>query len=277
VAIPLTFDLTIAWLNLKLRLWWWRARPLQRRWMVLLWLGASGCVPMTRYEEVKSAERAAQEGRERAERQVAELSAQAAELRGQLQDQNGRLEAERESLSQAEFDTSAQAKQRQEAEGLVEQLRGELARTSSHLRAFQDEKQKLEAALDAGAAQKRELMALTKDLALAFADPLATGEYTLDAEQGSLVLRVTRTDLFGPGDELNPESRRVLEPVVRVLARHPQAKLRLADHGAPSDGGSKVSTALGKLGLDAQRVEPQTVEAGAAGSAPEIRFYFSVD
>jgi hypothetical protein len=281
----LTFDgLTVAWLNLKLRLWWWRARGLPRRWALLILATASGCVPMTRYEEAKSAAALAQEGQHRAEQQVAELSAQTEELRGQLQAQNRKLEAEGESLNQAQFDTSTELKQRQEAEGLVEQLRGELARASSHLRAYQDDKQKLEAALDADGIQKRELIALTRDVALSFADPLATGEYALETEQGALVLRVTRSDLFGAGDELSAESARVLEPVVRLLARHPQAKLRLVDRGAPtegSDGGSKVSSALGKLGLQAERFEqpnnsPSGSEPEASPAAPEIRFYFSV-
>jgi len=233
---------------------------------------------MTRYEEAKSAAALAQEGQHRAEQQIAALSAQAEELRGQLQAQNRKLEAEGESLNQAQFDTSTELKQRQEAEGLVEQLRGELARASSHLRAYQDDKQKLEAALDADGVQKRELISLTRDVALAFADPLATGEYTLETEQGALVLRVTRSDLLGPGDELSAESGRVLEPVVRLLARHPQAKLRLIDRDG-GEGSSKVSSALGKLGLQAERFEPpngQPAAEPASPVTPEIRFYFSV-
>ncbi|HYQ16117.1 MAG TPA: hypothetical protein VEQ58_10175 [Polyangiaceae bacterium] len=286
MTIPLTFDWTaLAWLFTRLRLYW-RARRWPRLSLPLVLALFSGCVPATQFEETQSAAQVAGEGQRRAELQAQQLTAENEQLRAQMQQEKRALDERDEALSQAALDTSAQGKQRQDAEGLVEQLRGELARVGGHLQAFHDDKQKLEQELTAETARVEALAQLTRDVALSLSDPLATGEYTLDTDHGSLVLHVPREELLSEAADVKPEAKQVLDAVARLMQSHPAVKLRLEDSSAKGDAVkvARLVAALGARGVAAERFQSLASEtektaapaAEAAAAAPEITFGFSV-
>jgi hypothetical protein len=295
VSIPLTFDwATLVWLHTRLRLWWRRRAPARLALLFLLGI-VSGCVPALQLEESQSAAQVEKEGRRRSEEQLARAEAENEQLRLQMLEEKRALDEREQALSQAALDTAAQGKQRQEAEGVVEQLRGELARVGSHLQAFHDDKQKLEQSLSAEAAHGQALARLSRDVALSLSDPLATGEYSLDTEQGSLVLRVPSDELLGEKAELKPDAPRLLEVVARVMKLHEQAQLRVEDSSAPGDAlrVARVLAALGERGVApgrfralqpaaeaSEKAAPSATApspaAAPSASAPEISFAFSV-
>jgi len=276
VTIPLTFDwLTVAWLSTRLSLWWRRARVSPRQLALLLLLGVfSGCVPVTRFEEAQSAGQVELEGRRRAEYQVAQLQAENQQLRTQAEQAARALDEREQALSQAELDSLTQGKQREQAEGLVEQLRGELARVGGHLQTFHDDKAKAEASLGVEATRGRSLARLTRDLALALAEPVATGEYVLDAEQGAVVLRVPRDKLLAEGGGVKPEAEPLLKAVSRIMQLHKQTKLRVEDASAVGDAVavSQLVTALGEHAIGPDRFQPLAADEPAAASAAPAAF-----
>ena len=245
-------------------------------------------MPATQFEETQSAAQVEGEGRRRAEEQAQALARENEQLRAQMQQEKQALEQREQELSQAELDTSTQGKQRQDAEGMVEQLRGELARVGGHLQAFNDDKQKLEHELGAEAARAQKLTLLTRDVALALSDPLATGEYSLDNEQGELVLRVPRDELLTNAAELKPEAKPVLDVLGRLMQSHREATLRVEDTSARGDAVrvSRLVAALGERGVSAERfqilppdaVSPEKAAESAppAGGVAEVTFGFNV-
>lgn len=279
MSIPLTIDwTTLAWLQTRLRLWL-RTRY-ARQLVLLLALGAmAGCVPAAQFEESQSAAQVEREARRRAEQQTQALSDENTQLRQQMQQEKREIEERDQALSQAALDTSAQGKQRQDAEGMVEQLRGELARAGNHLQTFHDDKQKLEQALTSETARARALARLSRDVALTFGEPIATGQYTLDAEQSLLVLRVPRQEVLGDALDVKPEASPLLENVARLLQLHKQAKVRVCDASAPTDPVrvAKLVAALGERGIGAERFDALDPEAVATETAdgPELVFSFS--
>lgn len=281
MTIPLTFDwLTVAWVKTRLELWL-RGRVSPRKLALLLLLGLfSGCVPATRFEEAQSAAQVETEGRKRSEQEVQALQAENAQLRAQMQQSAQALDEREQALSQAQLDSSTLGKQRQDAEGMVEQLRGELQRVGGHLQAFNDDKHKLEAALADDAARGRELSSLSRDVALALPEPLATGEYTLDPEQSAIVLRLPRAKLLNADGSVKPEAEPVLKAVTRVLQAHKTAKLRVEDSSAPGDALAvrRLVTALTERAVGAERFEPLLPEPGPAEKTdePELALRFSV-
>lgn len=288
MSIPLTFDwLTLAWLKTRLQLWLRDWRVAQRRLAWLLLLGVfSGCVPVTRFEETQSAAQVEMEGRRRSEYEVAQLKTENADLRARMQQQSQILDSRDQALSQAELDSSTQGKQRQDAEGMVDQLRGELARVGGHLQTFQDDQKKLETALTSEAARGRELSRLSRDATLALPEPIATGEYTLDAEQSAIVLRVPRAKLLADDGSVKPEAEPVLKVVARLMQLHKPARLRVEDSAAPGDplAVSRLVAALTERAVPAERFEPLAAQADGAANATaaqsredaEIAFGFSV-
>ena len=288
VSIPLTFDwLTLAWLKTRLHLWWRVGRVSPRQLVLLLVLGLlSGCVPATQFEETQSAAQVEMEGRRRSEYQVSQLKTENAELRAQMQKQSQVLDDRDQALSQAQLDSSNLGKQREDAQGMVEQLRGELARVGGHLQTFHDDQQKLQAALASEAARGRALSRLTRDVALSMAEPIATGEYTLDAEQSSVVLRVPRDNLLNDDGSVKPDTEPLLKNVVRLMQLHKQAKLRVEDsaHEGDAIAVSRLVAALTERAVGAERFEPLAVKPDAAAGAapspspvpPEVSFAFSV-
>lgn len=292
MSIPLTFDwLTVAFIRVRLyvlagrfrRGGWRRARVSPRQLALLLVLGVfTGCVPATRFEEAQSAAQVETEAHRRAEQQLAQLQAENAQLRAQMQAQGHTLDEREQALSQAELDSSVQGKQRQDAEGMIEQLRGELARVGGHLQAYHDDKQKLETALGTEAERARELSRLARDAALSVGEPLAVGEYALDAERERIVLRAPREKVLAEDGSVRPEAAGLLKAVARVLKLHPQSKLRVEDGAAAADpiATSKLVTALGEQGMAADRFEPlaqdATATAAVTSATPEISFGFSV-
>lgn len=273
MTIPLTFDwLTVAWLSTRLSLWWRRARVSPRQLALLLLLGVfSGCVPVTRFEEAQSAGQVELEGRRRAEYQIAQLQTENQQLRTKAEQAARALDEREQALSQAELDSSTQGKQREQAEGLVEQLRGELARAGGHLQTFHDDKEKAEASLDLEATRGRSLARLTRDLALALAEPIATGEYALDAEQGAVVLRVPRDKLLTEGGGVKPEAEPLLKAVSRIMQLHKQTKLRVEDASMAGDAVtvSQLVTALGEHAIGPDRFQPLATDELADAAAPK--------
>jgi hypothetical protein len=271
VSIPLTFDwLTLTWLKVRTAVWWRRARlhPLA---LALVLLGVvSGCVPVTRFEETQSAAHVEMEGRRRAEHALERLKAENAELSARLRDQGHKLEARDQALAQAELDSSTQGRKRQDAEGMVEQLRGELARVGGHLQVYHDDRQKLEASRGVDAQRGAALARLSRDAALLLRDPIATGEYTLDAEVGRITLAVPREKLLAEDGSVKPEAQALLKAVTQLMALHQQAKLRVEDTSAAGDAiaTTRLVSALGEQGMAADRFEPLGVEQQAPSSAP---------
>ena len=292
VTIPLTFDwLTLAWLSTRLSLWWRRVRVSPRQLALLLLLGVlSGCVPVTRFEEAQSAAQVELEGRRRAEYQISQLQTENQQLRAQTQQATRALDEREQALSQAELDSSTQGKQREEAEGMVEQLRGELARVGGHLQTYHDDKQKLEASLDVEATRGRALARLSRDLTLALAEPVATGEYVLDAEQGAVVLRVPREKVLADDGNVRPEAEALLKAVSRIMQLHKDTKLRVEDSSAQADAiaVARLVTALGQHAVAPDRFQPlaadETIAPAVGGAAApaqptepaQIVFGFSV-
>jgi hypothetical protein len=277
VTIPLTFDaMTLSWVQgegarrwLRLASWLRRLR-VQPLVLAMLLLGVcSGCVPVTRFEETQSAAHVEMEGRRRIEHQLSQLKAENDALRAQMQQRDTTLEEREHALAQAQLDSSTQGKQRQDAEGIVEQLRGELARVGGYLQTFHDDKVKLEASRQAEAERGGALSRLARDAALTLAEPIATGEYSLDAEQGRLVLRVPREKLLAEDGSLKPEAKPTLEAVARLLSLHKRAKLRVEDSSAPADAiaASRIVGALGEQGVAADRFEPLAAIAAPADAA----------
>jgi len=275
VTIPLTFDaMTLTWMRgegaRRLAMLWRRLRvhPLA---LALVLLGVcSGCVPVTRFEETQSAAHVEMEGRRRVEFQLAQLKAENDALRAQMEQRDTTLEARDQALAQAQLDSSTQGKQRQDAEGIVEQLRGELARVGGYLQTFHDDKVKLEASRDAEAERGRALSRLARDTALTLAEPIATGDYSLDAEAGRLVLRMPREKLLAEDGSLKPQAQPTLQAVTRVLSLHKQAKLRVEDSSAPADAiaASRIVDELAKQGVAADRFEPLAAAVTAPADAP---------
>ena len=272
MTLPLTFDwLTLAWLSTRLSLWWRRARVSPRQLALLLLLGVfSGCVPVTRFEEAQSAAQVALEGRRRAEYQISQLQAENQQLHAQTEQVARALDEREQALSQAELDSATQGKQRQEAEGLVEQLRGELARVGGHLQIFHDDKQKLEASLDLEATRGRALTRLARDLALALAEPVATGEYALDAEQGAVVLRVPREKVLADDGSVRPEAEALLKAVSRIMQLYKDAKLRVEDSSAQADAiaVARLVSALGQHAVPPDRFQPLAADETAVPAPP---------
>ena len=286
VSIPLTFDwLTLAWLKTRVHLWWRIGRASPRQLVLLLMASMfAGCVPATRFEETQSAAQVEMEGRRRAEYQITGLTAEIAELRAQLQKQSQVIDERDQALSQAQLDSSTLGKQSQDAAGMVEQLRGELARVGGHLQSFHEDQKKLESALAAAAARGRALSRLSRDAALSMAEPIATGEYTLDAEQSSVVLRVPREKLLTDDGSVRPEAEPLLKNVVRLMQLHKQAKLRVEDsaHEGDAIAVSRLVAALTERAVTAERFEPLAAKpeppsAGAPNPGPaEVSFAFNV-
>lgn len=271
MSIPLTIDwLTLAWLKLRLGLWWRRQRLL---WQVLALVGiATGCVPVTRFEEAQSAAQVEQGGRQRAEAELAAQQAENAQLRARVAEQGVTLEQREQALAQAELEGSVQGKQRDEATGMVEQLRGELARAAGHLQSFQSDKQQLEASLPAEAERGRSLARLARDVSLLLAAPIAAGEYALDAEQGRVVLRVPREKILADDGSLKPEATPLLQAVARTLQLHAQSKLRLEDAAAAGDplAVSRLVAALGEQAVAPERFEPLAAPPEQTLVAPAV-------
>jgi hypothetical protein len=290
VSIPLTFDwLTLTWLKTRMHVWWRSGRASPRQLALLLMLGLfAGCVPATQFEETQSAAQVEMEGRRRSEYQVSQLKAENTELRARMQKQTQVLDDRDQALSQAELDSLTLGKQREDAAGMVEQLRGELARVGGHLQTFHDDQQKLQSALAAAAARGRALSRLSRDASLSMAEPIATGEYTLDAEQSSVVLRVPREKLLTDDGSVKPEAEPVLANVVRLMQLHKQAKLRVEDsaHEGDAIAVSRLVAALTERAVAAERFEPlaakpeaalEPAAAGAPNPGPaEVSFAFSV-
>ena len=271
MSIPLTFDwLTLTWLKVRAALWWRRGRlhPLA---LALVVVGvASGCVPVTRFEETQSAAQVEMEGRRRAEHQLDQLKAENAELSARLRDQGQKLEARDQALLQAELDGSTQGRKRQDAEGVVEQLRGELARVGGHLQSYHDDKQKLEASRTLEAERGRALARLSRDAVLLLREPIATGEYSLDAEAGRITLAAPREKLLAEDGSVKPEAQGLLKAVVQLMSLHKQAKLRIEDSSAVGDAiaTTRLVSALGEQGMAADRFEPLAVDAPATSAGP---------
>jgi hypothetical protein len=290
VSIPLTFDwLTLAWLKTRVHLWWRIGRASPRQLALLLMLSMfAGCVPATRFEETQSAAQVEMEGRRRSEYQVTRLTAENAELRAQMQKQSQVIDEREQALSQAQLDSSTLGKQSEDAAGMVEQLRGELARVGGHLQSFHDDQQKLQSALAAAAARGRALSRLSRDAALSMAEPIATGEYTLDAEQSSVVLRVPREKLLTDDGNVKLDAEPLLKNVVRLMQLHKQAKLRVEDsaHEGDAIAVSRLVAALTERAVTAERFEPlaakpEVASEPSAAAAPnpgpaEVSFAFSV-
>lgn len=298
MSIPLTIDwLTLAWLKLRLSLWWRRKRlPLLALGLTLL-LCLAGCVPVTRFEEAQSAAQVEMAGRQLAEQQLQREQAESQALRARLASQDATLAEKDQALAQAELDGAMQLKQRGDAEGMVEQLRGELARVGSHLQSYQSDKQQLEASRQSDAERSRAVARLARDVSLAQSEPIATGVYTLDAEPGRVVLRVPRQQLLSEDGSLKPECRPLLEGLARVAQANKQSRLRVEDMTAPGDAiaASRLVAALTERGVTSERFEalaaasddaaaPAPAPAPAAGApaagapavgAPEIWFAFS--
>lgn len=280
MGIPLTIDaMTLTWIKWRLGAWWRRGRrgPLV---LVLLSLAlGSGCVPVTRFEEAQSAAQVELEGRRRTEQQLAEVERENAQLRAQTQQQGAALEQRDQELAQAELQSSLQGKRQQDAEGMVEQLRGELARVGGHLQSFQDDKQRLAESRDVDAERWRALARVTRDAALSLSEPIATGEYALDAEALAIVLRVPREKLLADDAGVKPEAEPLLEAVARLLRLHPQLKLRVMDSAAPADAGrvSGIVKALMQKSVAAERFEPLAeADTGAAPTAAQIVLAFAL-
>ena len=289
MSIPLTFDwLTLAFLTTRLHLWWRAGRSSPRQLALLLVLGVfSGCVPATRFEETQSAAQVEMEGRRRSEYQVSQLQGELAGLQQQLQNQRQILDDRDQALSQAQLDSSTLGKQREDADGMVDQLRGELARVGGHLQTYHDGQQKLEAALAVEAGRGRALARLSRDTALSLAEPLATGEYSLDAEQGMLVLRAPREKVLAEDGSVKPEAEPLLKALSRLMQLHKAATLRVEDSSAKDDSiaVAKLVTALTERAVPAERFQPLAVKAeGERSVAPtpenragaELTFGFSV-
>lgn len=273
VSIPLTFDwLTLAWLKTGLQLWWrGRAEAPHQLALLLLLSVFTGCVPVTRFEETQSAAQVEMDGRRRSEHQVAQLQTENAELRSRLQQQSETLDDRDQALSQAQLDSSTMGKQREDAAGMVEQLRGELARVGGHLQTFHAEKQQQSAALASEATRGRALAKLSRDAALSLAEPIATGEYSLDAEQGAVVLRAPRAKVLADDGSVRPEAEPLLKAVARLMQLHEHAKLRVEDSSAADDAiaVSRLVTALTERAVPAERFEPLAVQAAPGATPPE--------
>lgn len=266
MSIPLTFDWsTLIWLKTRLSCWW-QSKRLAAVTLALLGL-LSGCVPVTRFEEAQSAAQVELEGRRRAEYQLQQLRAENSQLQGQLRHQGQAIDEREQALSQAELDGNVQGKQRQEAEGMVEQLRGELARVSGHLQSFGEDKQRLSASLQAEVARGQALVRVARDASLLWSDAIQTGEYALDAEPSSVVLRAPRADVLTPDSKLKPEAVGLISNVARLMKLQPTLRLVAYDSAAPADA---VLLAPIVTALLAQGVAAERVVAGAEGTAPSV-------
>lgn len=287
MSIPLTIDwLTLSWLRLRLSLWWKarrrRARLSPRQLaLAVTVLVLTGCVPVTRFEEVQSAAQVEMAGRHRAEYRIGQLEAENAALQASAQERSRSLAQQMEqrddALAQAELDKTTQNKERADAEGMVEQLRGELARVGGHLQSYHEGQQKLQAALEAETARGRALSRLTRDVALSLAEPLTTGTYWLDSDARHVVLRVPRDAVLAQDGNVKPEAAALLKSVTRLLELHPESKLRVEDLSAPGDAVA-ASRVVAALAIAADRIEPlASAEQGSErGTVAELSLGFSV-
>jgi hypothetical protein len=113
---------------------------------------------------------------------------------------------------------------------------------------------------------------LARDAALVLAEPIAAGEYSLDAEAGKLVLRVPREKLVAEDGSMKPEAEATFKAVARLLALHPRAKVRVEDSSAPADAiaASRIVNALGAEAVAADRFEALAADAQLAVEPPAV-------
>jgi flagellar motor protein MotB len=263
--------------------------PRALRWFfAALVLCAAGCVPTLRYQEAISmgqeeaeAHRAAEIRAHDTELRLQDSQAKLAALQAELDRRDNKLKEDEQSLTSSKFETGQVAKERDDANDLVNQLRGELARVGGDLRTFADEKQALERALETASARAKELakaeesaatmVRIGRDLTLAVGDSIAKGELSLDAHGGRVALGIPDTKLFAADDTLTPDAEPMLGAIARVAQQHPETRLEITQ---PVDDAARLrvrfealQTALGRRGVAPARIR-QMEPAPAAGAQP---------
>lgn len=253
---------------------------------LVLGLAAASCVPETRYEEARSAAEVEMGGRLRAEHRLREVEQERDRLQAELARRDGALAERDQVIDQSKLEMSLAAKERDEAARLVEQLRGELARVGDHMRVFSDQKSELEQALrKVEAARQAELekggqsdvvrARMMRDLTLLLHEPIASGRYGLDVQNGDLMLHVAE----GRDDAALPKA------VARIAQLYPAVKVELKERdpasGEQTPSPSAALEALGKAlvdqGLARERLllpapKPEGAPAGGEpGSLPEAK------
>jgi hypothetical protein len=203
---------------------------------LLALLVSASCVPVTRYEEARSAAQVEMEGRRRAEHRVTEVEYERDRLRAELEGRDGALRQRDEAIDESKLASGVLAKERDQAAELVEQLRGELARVGEHMRTFSEQKRELEQALGSGKGAERSARSarVARDLTLLLHEPIASGALGLDLRDGELTLTVADPNQLDEAGLSGPQGAALVRAVARIAELYPEAKIELRERGAAS-------------------------------------------
>jgi hypothetical protein len=255
-----------------------------------------GCVAAKHYDEARSVAESEMAGhsrtRERLENALARLEGlekQLAEKESALSELQKQREAGESLVAASKLETTVAVTEKRAAGELVEQLRAELARTGDHLRAYAGEKRSIEQALlaaeerlrNADVATKRltEMVAVARDLAVGLGTELASGEASLSARNGALVIGAEPEKLFTPEQPaLSPDSDHLVATVAKVAAAHPSYRVELRGLSRDTTGHARLESfrnALVDKGAPADRIaivsgpaEPALPAADAVAPEP---------
>lgn len=265
----------LTWLSLTPRL----LLPLSSLLAALL--GASSCVPATRYEEAQSAAEVGSEAHRRSQLELETQKARVAALEAELRAREQKLHGRDQDLEEAKLARGSIEKEREASVSLVDQLRGELSRAGDHLQTFSEQNTRLERELEKARAAPSgvdpSLVSLATELGVAIGARGLQQVVSVSAREGALHVAVRAEALFEPKSaEPRTVAPAAFDAAVRLLMREPRLFVVVRE----TEPDATAAPALGRerrealeAGLRArgagERVKFSSDEAAAAG-APRI-------
>jgi len=265
---------------------------------VLVAASASGCVAAKDYDQARSVAETEQQGHARTRERLEAAMTRIATLEADLAAREQAMEKTEDLAEESKLASTVALKEKDAAQQLVDMLRAELARTGDHLALFASEKRDMAQTLllaeermrdiEASGKNLSELVAATRDLSLSLANELETGNVTLGARDGQIVVGVLPEHLFAAnGDALMTEAGPVLAAVGKTSQKHPGLRVIVREPATAGVGSLRIArlseslrqngVADGRLVLPAPTTPPPAAdtnesearngEPGAAGNA----------
>lgn len=213
----------------------------QRGALVALSLSTTSCVVWkTDYDTLASRQRdeaaahaVARQALSDSQQELVALQTKVERLEQQLSDSQRRLDANAESLAQAEFQHGVVEQQKQEATELVNQLRSELERLTTHFQAYASDRETLNVererlsreleqaelrlqALAVAQQRAQQRLEMVRDLSLRLRQEIEREQLSLLFDGDIVVLRFSPKQVFGKSG-LSSEGKRILRAVGRAL------------------------------------------------------------
>jgi flagellar motor protein MotB len=256
-----------------------------------------GCVAAKHYDEARSVAESEMAGHARTRERLANALARLDGLQKQLADKELALsqsQKEREAgesvVAASKLETTVAVTEKRAAAELVDQLRAELARTGDHLRAYAGEKRTIEQALLAAEERLRnadvatkgltEMVGVVRDLAIGFRSQLASGDVSLSARNGALVIGAEPQTLFAPEQStLSADSEPFVATVAKVAAAHPSYRVELRGTSRDAIGDARLEsfrnaligkgTPVDRVAIASRPVEPTAPAPASDAAAPQ--------